>query len=348
MTENTMPFDPRRGAGSPGRPSSGQFGSPRLSKSLGCCKFWLEPMGIWEISVSIAAGSCIKTTSSKFRLRSLFIYSQTTRNGAVIISQLEQGVVMRIVTLLAATAFGLAGIQAASAADMGLPLKAPPPPPPAWTWTGFYIGGNAGAGYGQVDQQLNFPGPGFGPMAFDSQPISGFLGGAQLGYNWQMPNAPVVLGIEGEWDWAGLSGTAPCNLNFFGAIVGMNCNVQENWIADVAGRIGFTADRALIYVKGGVAWAGNQYNGTIFPLVGQIPVTASETKVGGLLGVGVEYAVIGNWSAKLEYDFIDFGSTNNAMTIGGVAVPSTIVNLGVRETVSEVKFGINYRWNWAP
>ncbi len=255
---------------------------------------------------------------------------------------------MRIITLLAATAFGFAGIQAASAADMGLPLKAPPPPPAVWSWTGFYIGVNGGAGFGQADESLNFPGIGFGSTAINSQPISGELAGGQIGYNWQIPSMPVVLGIEGEGDWANLTGSGPCNVNYFGFIAGVNCNVKTNWIADVAGRVGFTADRALIYVKGGVAWAGNQYNGTIFPLVGQIPVTASETKVGGLLGVGVEYAVIGNWSAKLEYDFIDFGSTNNAMTIGGVAVPSTIVNLGVRETVSEVKFGINYRWNWAP
>src|SRR5271167_615628 len=100
---------------------------------------------------------------------------------------------MRIITLLAATAFGFAGIQAASAADMGLPLKAPPPPPAVWTWTGFYIGVNGGAGFGQADESLNFPG-GFGSTAINSQPISGFLGGGQVGYNWQMPNAPVVLG----------------------------------------------------------------------------------------------------------------------------------------------------------
>ena len=68
--------------------------------------------------------------------------------------------------------------------------------------------------------------------------------------------------------------------------------MKENWIADVTGRVGFIADRALIYVKGGVAWTQNNYTGTLLPLAVQIPATASETKVGGLLGVGVEYAII--------------------------------------------------------
>ena len=57
-----------------------------------------------------------------------------------------------------------------------------------------------------------------------------------------------------------------------------------------------------------------------------------------------------SWSAKVEYDFIDFGSSANnsyhALKFG--PIPPTFVNLGVSETVSEVKFGLNYRWNMGP
>ena len=247
---------------------------------------------------------------------------------------------MRIVTFLAATAFGFAGIQAASAADMGLPLKTPPPPAAVWTWTGFYIGANGGAGFGQVDPSLNWFSGAF-TETLPSHGISGFLGGGQVGYNWQMPNAPVVLGIEGDFDWAGLNGTTSCPLGF----IPMSCNTKENWIADVTGRVGFIADKALIYVKGGVAWAQNNYTATM-PFD---TFTASETKVGGLLGAGVEYAITPSWSAKIEYDFIDFGSSANNLTSANFGpIPPTFVNLGVSETVSEVKFGLNYRWNWAP
>lgn len=258
----------------------------------------------------------------------------------------------RSLTLCAAVALCGGLCQTAFAADMA--TKAAPfvaAPAPVVNWTGLYIGGNAGAGFGQNDWTLNAPGIPAGPLTFPSLPMSGFLGGFQGGYNWQSPGGvwgmPVVLGIEGDFDWANLSGSGQCTLaGAFGGF-NVNCNVKENWIADVTGRVGFGADKALIYVKGGVAWANNNYSGTLLPIFVGIPVTASETKVGGLLGAGVEYALTPNWSAKIEYDFIDFGSSTNTLTVGGTVISPALLNLGARETVSEVKFGINYRfWGW--
>jgi outer membrane immunogenic protein len=256
---------------------------------------------------------------------------------------------MRILTIATALV-SLVSFGAARAADM--PLKGPPPPPPApWTWTGFYIGVNGGAGFGQVDQQLNLPfisDSAFLPLV--SQPISGFLAGGQIGYNWQLPTYPIVIGIEGEGDWADLHGSASCPLAAFGFAFAMQCNVRANWIADVAGRVGFTLDqnRALIYVKGGVAWEGNDYKAVLAPVFIHFPFTESETKVGGLLGMGVEYAFLPNWSAKIEYDFIDFGTSTNQICAGFAPcfpIPTNVINVGVRETVSEVKFGVNYRFS---
>jgi outer membrane immunogenic protein len=133
-------------------------------------------------------------------------------------------------TLLAAAAIGLVA-SAASAAD--LPRKAPAymPPTPPFSWTGFYIGINGGGGWGTVETTIN--GFTLGPppavpivlnglnLPLASQGVNGWLFGGQIGYNYQA--APwLVLGIEGEGDWANISGNAPCG---FGGIP-LNCNAE--------------------------------------------------------------------------------------------------------------------------
>jgi outer membrane immunogenic protein len=153
-----------------------------------------------------------------------------------------------------------------------------------------------------------------------------------------------VLGVEGDWDWADFEGTTPCGLvNIF------SCHTKVDWTADVAGRVGFTWDRALIYAKGGVAWAHSDYN-TSLPLLADIgssipnSLDFSDTRVGGLFGAGVEYAFLPNWSAKIEYDFMDFGTktyNNTLFSSPGLVVTA---NSSIREVISTVKFGVNYRF----
>ena len=94
-------------------------------------------------------------------------------------------------------------------------------------------------------------------------------------------------------------------------MVVLNCTIKHNWFADITGRVGVVAiDRTLIYLKGGVAWEGILALATASPRGNDLSANASGsgTQTGGLLGMGVEYAFLPNWSAKLEYNYIDFGT----------------------------------------
>jgi outer membrane immunogenic protein len=242
------------------------------------------------------------------------------------------------------------------AADLQI-AKAPSFVPPPFSWTGVYVGANVGAGFGTTETSVDVssaltavtgtPISGSAPLA--SETFNGFIGGIQAGYNQQL--GVIVLGIEGDLDAAGLQGTAPC------ALV-LNCTMKHNWMADITGRVGVVAvDRALIYLKGGVAWEGSNFTvgnsvtvaGTTFAA----NASGSGTQVGGLLGMGIEYAFLPNWSAKLEYNYIDFGTRSfnasiaaNASFAGtplaalsGVTVPTSIT-----ENEHIVKAGVNYRF----
>ena len=241
--------------------------------------------------------------------------------------------------LLAVLSFS--SLQAGFAADM--PLKAPSLPPPAYSWTGFYVGVNGGDGWGTSSSNSNFSlaGTSFNlPIA--SQGISGWLGGFQAGYNWQ--TSVVVFGIEGDFDFADIEGNTAC-------LVVFNCNTKQDWVADFTGRLGVAPmDKLLMYVKGGVAWADEKYSfgnsittgGTTFALNS----SASDTRVGAIMGMGIEYAFLPHWSAKIEYNFIDFGTDTVAFpltTTPAIAGLPTI-QTQIKDTESLMKAGLNYRF----
>jgi outer membrane immunogenic protein len=268
--------------------------------------------------------------------------------------------------LFAAATLTLGSVQYGSAADMGLPIKAAAPVPVAapWSWTGFYIGGNVGAGWGTTETSANigqFVAPLIAPatLAFQlplsSQTVNGFLGGGQLGYNWQF--GAFVLGVEGDVEWENLQGNSPCLLI-------LNCNVNHTWQADLTGRAGVVAfDRALVYLKGGAVWQHSNYtdsNSITITVPGaaasaSASLGASETRLGALLGTGIEYGFLPNWSAKIEYNFEEFGShtLNFPLSVAatGLVLPPAVAATfaaGVPVTIKNfdniIKFGVNYRW----
>ena len=248
--------------------------------------------------------------------------------------------------LLAATSlsFGVA-----HAADMPLQYKAPPPVAAPWSWAGFYVGANVGAGWGTSEATANLGPlltglvgtPVSASLPVTSQTLNGFLGGFQGGYNWQFGS--FVAGIEGDFEWSGLEGTAPC-------VVVLSCNVKHEWFGDITGRLGVVAfDKALIYIKGGAVWTDRKVNigNSLSAAGGTIAATANANTnlTGGLLGVGAEYGFLPNWSAKLEYNFMDFGKTTTtysftttpAVALAGVPITSN-------DFVHVIKAGVNYRW----
>jgi outer membrane immunogenic protein len=255
---------------------------------------------------------------------------------------------VRIRKLLLSAAAMVALPIVANAADLAYKAPAPALPTP-WSWAGFYLGANVGAGWGTTEASAEvgpfFLGGGVPAITANlpatSQTLNGFLGGFQGGYNWQFGS--VVAGLEGDFEWSGMTGTAPC-------VVVLSCEVKHEWFADITGRLGVVAfDKALIYLKGGAVWTDRNTSIGNSATIGGTTIAAmanaSNTQVGGLLGMGAEYGFLPNWSAKLEYNFMDFGKTTT--TYSFTTTPAVVlagVPVTTNDYVHVIKAGVNYRW----
>jgi outer membrane immunogenic protein len=206
---------------------------------------------------------------------------------------------------------------AAVAADMS-PRYAQPRPylkapayNPIYNWTGFYLGLNGGGGWGRSTWDRT-----------GSLDLSGGVIGGTAGFNWQ--TGQVVLGIEGDVDWSGISATTS-------VFCSAGCATRNDWLGTVRGRAGYAFDRFLPYLTGGLA-------------VGDIKATtpgfagASQTNLGWTVGAGVEVAILGNWSAKAEYLHVDLGNFNCGLSCGLVTPDN------VSFSADLVRGGVNYRF----
>jgi len=248
---------------------------------------------------------------------------------------------MKKLLLASVAGIALLAVSSANAADLSRrpPVyKAPPPvvaPIPVFTWTGCYIGGNVGGGWGRKTATD----PTLAPGISVSGDTSGFLGGGQVGCNYQLaPN--WVIGIEGDGLGADIKGDVTQTVL---GITG-TAHAKTDWIASAAGRIGWAWDRWLLCAKGGAAWAGDKYSVDI-PVFPE-HLEASETRTGWTVGGGLEWAFWNNWSAKLEYDFYDFGTRTLTFTGTFAGVPIEVPGVDIRQRIQTVKFGINYRFDW--
>ena len=217
---------------------------------------------------------------------------------------------MRKKLLLGVTALALGGAPAI-AADMParVPVaKSPPPVAALFDWSGFYWG--VAGGYGWGDSSHAEPG-GLANGSFDA---NGWLLGGTAGYNWQAGHA--VFGLEGDWSWANLEGT--------GASAGGPITTELSWLATARARAGYAVDNYLFYVTGGAAWGKVEAANIGF-------AGGSDTRLGWTVGGGVETMLAQNWSAKLEYLYVDLGDKNTYTAAGpvNVALTSHIVRLGL-------------------
>jgi outer membrane immunogenic protein len=229
----------------------------------------------------------------------------------------------------------------ANAADLA--VKARPAPDPVWSWTGFYIGGHVGAGWGTTETTLtSFSGgpPGAFDVPIAQNSRSGFLGGGQVGYNYQ--SGWAVFGVQGDIAGMDVKGTTPC-------ISTIACTSKSDWLATVSGRVGgVIGDRTLVYIKGGGAWLHTNQSATVSAGIGGIGgitqlTSASSTSAGWLLGMGTEYAFSRNWTGFLEYDYMDFQAKNVALPLG-VLAPGAVINASVVNKLSIAKAGVNYKF----
>ncbi|ABD09243.1 outer membrane protein [Rhodopseudomonas palustris HaA2] len=226
--------------------------------------------------------------------------------------------------LLGTVALVALGAAPALAADLAArPYNKAPvyaPPAPIYNWTGFYIGGHIGGAFAG-DNSI-----GTGVTAGSD---GKFLGGVQVGYDWQF--APSwVLGVEGQYSW--LSGTNDAVSFTVPGVAGTYTYADnQRGLASVTGRLGYTWGPALLYVKGG--WAYADYTSSL-TLSGVGTVSSTSSQDGYTVGGGLEYLFAQNWSGKIEYQYYDFGN----------------VDLGAGFTAKNdqhvVKAGLNYRFNW--
>jgi outer membrane immunogenic protein len=207
--------------------------------------------------------------------------------------------------------------------------KAPIAPPVPWSWTGCYIGGHFGGGFGNK----RWGDPRVGGTEFSNHDVDGALGGGQLGCNYQ--TGMWVFGAEADASWADLTGSS---LNTFSAGT-LTDHSKVDFLGTITGRIGVTWDRALFYAKGGAAWAHDKFSVTANPS-GATLATADDTRWGWTVGAGIEYAFAPSWSAKVEYDYMDFGK-QGATFSGPFVLP---FNFDIDQHIHVVKAGINYKF----
>jgi outer membrane immunogenic protein len=234
------------------------------------------------------------------------------------------------------------------AADMA--VKAPPMlPPPVFSWTGFYAGAEIGGGWAtQQTTIVTQPSatPAFPPGdVLNPINLSGALGGLYGGYNYQVNQ--VVFGIDGDYTWANLSGTGSDISPVPGNGDVANHWDRMNWVATVAGRLGYAYNNWLFFAKGGWAWAGFDGFTTTSSPAGVLlnSSTTSSTRNGWTVGTGAEWGFAAHWSAKLEYDYVGFNTSATAITETSAATGA--VTFPTRSTTSHlnmVKAGVAYRF----
>jgi outer membrane immunogenic protein len=198
---------------------------------------------------------------------------------------------------LIATSAGLAAAAAvpgAQAADM--PIKAPRYIEPAASWAGWYIGAHAGAAWQQTSANILFENEFPSGNTFSN---TGFIGGGQIGYNWQHGN--FVFGLEG--DISGLSGK---NSLLSGGSNTYGFSSEIRWLSTVRGRFGLAVGDTMAYATAGVAFGG--VRNTVFD--GDGGYSNSKTKVGWAVGAGVEHMLSRNWTIGLEGLFVDLGRSS--------------------------------------
>jgi len=253
---------------------------------------------------------------------------------------------------------GLFATTSAMAADLAARpyTKAPVMVDPGYNWTGFYVGGNIGYSWGRSNDTSTFTN-GAGTTLFTTignSNLDGVVGGGQIGYNWQTQN--WVWGLEADIQGTGERGsrdiTCPigaCTPPIVGALfvpgpaVPATLTQQIDWFGTVRARGGFlVTPRVLLYATGGLAYGGVNTSETI----GGFGFSNTDTRVGYAVGAGVEGAIGGNWTARLEYLYLDLGRTSGsfATTIAALGGGTLTGNYSSCVTDNVLRVGLNYKF----
>jgi len=205
-----------------------------------------------------------------------------------------------------------------SAARIALAAYVQPVPAP-YNWTGIYVGANAGFGFATASTAATFS----GLAVTGSENLTGFVGGGQLGGDYQIGS--IVVGLEADFDYSAQSHTT--------TVGAFSATDSIPWIGTLRGRIGYAVDRALIYVTAG--GAEGKFSST-FTANGIASISGSKTHGAWTAGGGIEIGQTGNLSARLEYLYLDTGNINLG-TLFGVTVTGRVQDNFIRA-------GLNWRF----
>ena len=268
---------------------------------------------------------------------------------------------MRLMRLLSASGVALvAAALPAAAAD----VYTPPPPAPAYapapgfSWSGFYVGANVGYTWGKHDWDpatatITAAGSG-GPAGTsyffktDTDSDSSFIGGGQVGYNWQFRQ--WVIGAEADLQRQSISNaiTLSGNTPYAGGpfVAGDTFSATTNWLGTLRARAGVALDRFLVYGTGGFAFGQVETNACY---VGGFCWSDKQIHAGFVVGAGAEFAVTNNVSLKVEYDYVDLGHESHnlgSFTNSGPGLSGTYgVSADVDYRSHILRAGANYRFS---
>lgn len=231
------------------------------------------------------------------------------------------------VRIAAGAALGAAAFGApASAADMA--VKSPAMNAAVYNWTGFYVGGHVGYGDGSLGPDTN-PLPLQG--VFFPHSVTGGIGGFQVGYNHQFANR-FVLGVEADATFVGPVDLPRRRLGPFDSSI--------DYVGTVRGRAGYSFGTWMPYITGGFAWGHSQVR--INDAAGNVISEPGQYQTGWTVGAGAEFALSGNWTAKLEYDYVDL--SRRTLGLDDFGMPG----VSIEPRLHLLKFGLNYQLGDSP
>jgi outer membrane immunogenic protein len=207
-----------------------------------------------------------------------------------------------------------------------------------YDWSGFYIGANGGWGsshkcWDAVDAASAF-------IATEGcHDATGATAGGQLGVRWQ--SSAWVFGLEAQGNWTDLKGS-----NVSLAFPGFQNQTRIDAFGLFTGQIGYAANNALFYLKGGAAVVSDHFRVRTYPALVEVATTGDDARWGGTVGVGVEYGFAPNWSAAVEYDHLFLQDrTINFFNNGVLGIATTPFGADrIRQDVDLVTVRVNYRW----
>ena len=238
-------------------------------------------------------------------------------------------------TLIGSAVFSLLTVSA-FAADLGAPPVSALPP--SFTWTSCYGGLHGGGGVGQKDLTdttgVLSPITGFSSSNVD---ISGYLVGGQIGCDYQFaPN--WVAGIEGSVSGGKITGSTTVAVPLVAPGDIATFKETTDFLMSATGRVGYSWDRWMLYVKGGFAGAGDKYYA--FDTGANYNFTGLENRIGWTAGAGIEWALWEDWSIKLEYDYYGFGTRSVTFIDNTLALTSGPEN--IKQNIQTIMLGVNF------